>query len=171
MQPIYDLDQSVRDDVAKLRAEKRVKPDTGGRWGGSGIGASPAAGSLARAADWQSMPHLVLAGSPPERRATLACAVIHALLPGQRPGVDPARPGLACLCTESSTLGTPPHRLVCCPIGCPQPSTAWCSALRAASCARSAGMRAQLLSLLRPELAAHRLSHPAMLWPLAATAA
>lgn len=30
MQPIYDLDQSVRDDVAKLRAEKRVKPDTGG---------------------------------------------------------------------------------------------------------------------------------------------
>lgn len=31
MHPIYDLDQSVRDDVAKLRAEKRVKPDTGGR--------------------------------------------------------------------------------------------------------------------------------------------
>ncbi|KAI7841095.1 hypothetical protein COHA_005321 [Chlorella ohadii] len=28
MHPIYDLDQSVRDDVAKLRAEKRVKPDT-----------------------------------------------------------------------------------------------------------------------------------------------
>jgi len=37
MQPIYELDNSVREDVAKLRKDHRIKPTTGGGLGGAGV--------------------------------------------------------------------------------------------------------------------------------------
>lgn len=86
MQPIYDLDQSVRDDVAKLRAEKRVKPDTGGRWGGSGIGASPAAGSLqglltgSQCRTWFLLDRLLSAAPPWHALSSMPCCLVSGLV-------------------------------------------------------------------------------------------
>lgn len=37
MQPIYDLEQSVRDDVTKLRSDSHIKATTGG-WVGGWVG-------------------------------------------------------------------------------------------------------------------------------------